>query len=442
MSTNIDMIASPDNAPNLASANHDAHMLETATPNNIKLEPSTIYGVEEPVLDVYVTLNNDATMTVAPQGADQISITSEDSLRPRPEHSNGMSVALDAADDFMMNKIARPITIEKDWRTSMNFQIPSCTQASITDIPQLQMLYNAYHASYTDLAITNDTHMQHAKALAFALLTHYFPPSQGYIVEPSSLGPVSKHGMNFIRTVDDASDIWQDLSAKKPTKKAKGKGGLTKKQKEIAELAAKTNQYNHGMEYIQNLQWDWIKPEDIAGFVVMRKAKVTEKEPGIITYEHRSHTYLAIMIDNFDQVPRFSTANITHRSDVLADALCRIAKIQHGYGILLYGPRIEFYAYDAGKAWTYYKNDDDDITVDDTKDNSSDDEAQDIEPVMQSFQHKEGTEDLAMDMRTESLQAVGQAFQMIATQQVTYTDGVVVDARAEQHSSAVGDMEE
>jgi hypothetical protein len=58
--------------------------------------------------------------------------------------------------------------------------------------------------------------MRYAKALSFALLTHYFPVSQGYTISPTSPGPIAKTGLSFILAADDASDTWKDLPPKKP----------------------------------------------------------------------------------------------------------------------------------------------------------------------------------------------------------------------------------
>ncbi|KAF1844719.1 uncharacterized protein K460DRAFT_354606 [Cucurbitaria berberidis CBS 394.84] len=367
-------------------------------------------------------MTQDATMEGVVQEAISIPIADENIL-PDSAHLNDTTAASMEGTDQIMTNISENATPDEDWRASVDFDVPDSTQARITDLPKIQSLYDAYHTAYTDSAITNATRMRHAKALAFVLLKHYYP-SQDYVIEPSALGPVAKRQMNFIKVADDGSDVWQDLPAKKPAKKGKKKGSLTKKQKEAAEIVAKTDEYNHGLRYVSNLQWVRIEPEDIAGFVVLRKVKNTDKETGIGKDEYRPHTYLAIMIDNFDELPRFSTANTTHRSDVLADALCMGSKIRDGYGILLYGARIEFYRYEPGTDWTYYESDDD--TASRTlADGTFDDDVQDIEPAMLPVSDEDGTEVLAMDMRTTSLPAVDEGFKRIATMKVTYVDDVV-----------------
>ncbi|KAJ4369793.1 hypothetical protein N0V83_005557 [Neocucurbitaria cava] len=334
-------------------------------------------------------------------------VASENSSRPShldPEQAHVMSGnTLDVDEDIILEETASLIIPAED-----------------SDLPQFQALYDAYHNSYTDSTITNANRMEHAKALALALLTHYYPASEDFIVEPSSLGPVAKHGMNFLHVADEAPAIQKNLLAKKLAKKGKKKAIPKSRKKEPAK--------------VHEDHWDWIKPEDIAGFVVARKAKIVDKETGVVTYKHRPHTYLAIMIDTFDELPRFSKENITHRADALTDALCRIAKIQHGYGILIYGPRIEFYEYDAGKPWIYYESDDDD----------GEDEVQDIEPVMRLMSTEARIdEDLAMDMRTASLWMVEDAFELVAALEVTYADDVVVlGAGLEQHIEDADGMAE
>ncbi|KAF1944428.1 hypothetical protein EJ02DRAFT_100531 [Clathrospora elynae] len=317
-----------------------------------------------------------------------------------------------------------------DWRALVDFDIPSSTQAHIATIPQIKALYDAYLASYKDEDTPNATHMVYAKALAFAFLTHYYPASEGYTVEPASPGPIAKHGMSFILAADDKSDVWKDLRTKKTTHKAARRGGHTLMQFEIAEAQAKTDAYNHGLSYMLGLQWDCIQPEDIAAFVVERKFEITDKITGILTYHTRPHTYLAIMIDNFGHPPRFSKANLTHRSDLLSDALCR-RQVQEGYGVLLYGPRLEFYGYDAGPPW---------VCADDAASKvlgfhtAEEEDTQHIEPRTEML--RMGGTALEVDMRTTGLQALGQVFQHVAARHVVYMDSFE-DARAERLSWVV-----
>ncbi|KAH6868401.1 hypothetical protein BKA58DRAFT_194347 [Alternaria rosae] len=273
--------------------------------------------------------------------------------------------------------------------------------------------------------------MQYAKALAFALLTHYYPPSHDYTVMPISPGPVAKNGMNFILAADNKSDIWKEFHKNKG--RAFRRKVPTKKELERAEKEdqdAKGAEYAHGITQIFNSQWDFIAPEDIAAFVVMRKTIATNTETGAVTHEQHTYTCLAIMIDNFDEVPHLSTSNMMHRSDILTDALCRGGKIQNGHGMLLYGPRLEFYAFDRGNEWVY---------LDDEEE--SEQATQDIEPKMEVL--LSGGQSLEMDLRTTGLDMVDVAFRDVAVREVVYAaepEGLA----AEHADSANGedDMEE
>lgn len=342
-------------------------------------------------------------------------VIGEKNVRSDHDYSNGLmnDYAADAPASQMNGN--RTSTMDGHWEALVDSDIPDFTQAHITNVPQIQSLYEAYHIHYTNPTATNATRMMYAKALAFALLKHYYPASQDYMVKPSSLGPTAQYGMSFILEAEDGSDIWRDLPAQRPVEKSKRKNGLVPKQRNAAQIAAEVARYNHGLRYILGIWWDWIGPEDIAGFVVLRKIKTISPKTNVIQYEYRAHTYLAIMMDSFEELPRFSKENTTHRSDVLADALCRQARLQEGYGILLYGPRLEFYNYNAGARWVHYESDDDETD----ENTASEEEAQDIEPILKSLLSPEG-EEMAVDMRSSNLQKVNVAFQRVAAMNVKY----------------------
>jgi hypothetical protein len=296
------------------------------------------------------------------------------------------------------------------WRTLVDFEIPDFTQTSVKNIPGLQALYVSYLNGYGPRSTTtNTTRMQYAKAFAFALITHYYPTSQHYSVAPASPGPIAKNGMSFILAADDQSDILKDMPKKKP--KAFRRKVPTKKELERAkkeEKAAKVAEFAHGWKYMNNLEWDHIAAEDVAAFVVLRKTTVTDVKTGVVTDEQYPHTYFAIMVDNFEELPQLSTANTVHRSDILTDALCRGGKIQNGHGILLYGPRLEFYSFDRGSEWVYF----------DEHEEEGEQEAQDIEPKMEVL--SSGGQGLEMDLRTMSLDVVDAAFRDVAAREVVY----------------------
>jgi hypothetical protein len=181
--------------------------------------------------------------------------------------------------------------------------------------------------------------MEHAKALALALLQHYYPESQGYMVRPSSLGPIAKHGMNSLLKGNDGSDPdFNLLPPKKDSKKGKKKKP-TKKQ----EQAESARQFNHWWPLTVAMNWHVIEPEDIAGFEVLKSTAIAGAENEYVPY-----TYLAIMIDDLETFSSFAATNDVHRGDILTDVLCRTQKIQSGYGILLFGTRLEFYDFSNG----------------------------------------------------------------------------------------------
>jgi len=180
------------------------------------------------------------------------------------------------------------------------------------------------------------------------------------------------------------------------------------------------------MAYVMSTEWRWIKPDDIAAFVVLAKFKVTDDKTGHVTIKHHPYTYAVFMIDEFDEMPRFSKANLTYPSDVLADALCRNAKVQEGYGILFYGPRMEFYNYSAGKEWEFLKEDKGDAK----------DEYQDIEPVMKPIMEA-GVHDLTIDMCNSELPVVEEVFKSkIMPRNVIYM-GSVVGTKVTESSDAL-----
>ena len=311
------------------------------------------------------------------------------------------------------------VTNCEDWKHLTDFIIPDHTQTHVTAIPQFQTIYEAYHSSYTDSTTTNATRMQHGKALAFILLTHYYPTSQGYTVEPSSLGPIVKHGLNFMIASEFGLNSINPPPPKKPLKKGKKKGNNTHRGH------ANFSEEAYVARNVFNLDWDWIRPEDIAAFIVMRNVKLVDQNTGTVTDEKRPYTYLAIIIDDLESLPRHLSLNTMHRSDVLADALCRTARLDEGYGILLYGPRLELYAYNAGAKWIYYKD-----SESDDMNHTSEDVEQDIEPKLKLLVGAGGKEDLVLDMRSAELSAVDEAMRQLHRRNVRWVDSITIFGQA------------
>jgi hypothetical protein len=298
---------------------------------------------------------------------------------------------------------------------------PSFVQFSTEDVPShLRYIYNAYLASYVGNITfkegksvrnseVNRERMDHAKALAFALLTHYYPAAQGFIVQSCSLGPVAKHGMSFMLKAADGSDPdYTPLPLPKDPKKGKKK--LSKAQRKAKEDAKYLKQFWHGYNNFTG-KTDWhmaIQAEDVAGFVVMTQCKTSADGIGLVEGNYRPLTYLAIMIDDLTTLDQIADTNDVHRGDVLADVLCRDAQIQTGYGILVYGTRIEFFDFDNGKEVVVNR------INDETNDNIK------AEEPLVTMCEVEDEGDLAMDMRTTDWEVVDRAFRHIAAQKVVY----------------------
>jgi hypothetical protein len=137
---------------------------------------------------------------------------------------------------------------------------------------------------------------------------------------------------------------------------------LTKKELAAAEAKDRAAKYFHGVNWAGSLQWDYIQPEDIASFVVLRKLEVLNEETGMWEESWKPRTYLSILIDDFGtDPPALSKENTTQRSDVLIDALCRGGDVKEGYGMLLYGPRLEFYEFVAGEEWVWYEDEEEGV---------------------------------------------------------------------------------
>jgi hypothetical protein len=159
----------------------------------------------------------------------------------------------------------------------------------------LQDLCARYVASYEDESIPNADRMRSAQDLALALLEYYYPTCAGYVVQPSSLGPVAKHGLNIMLKAADGSD--PDFTALPPKKDPKK--GKTKKpsKKQLAEQIEKEalRQFGHYWSFTTSVMWHMIEAEDIAGFEVLKKIPSID---GSAADEYRQYTYLAIMIDD------------------------------------------------------------------------------------------------------------------------------------------------
>ncbi|KZM24642.1 uncharacterized protein EKO05_0008715 [Ascochyta rabiei] len=228
-----------------------------------------------------------------------------------------------------------------------------------------QTLYDAYHASYAHPISETSAHMQHAKALAHALLQRHYPESQDYLVEPAALGPFSDYGINFRLKKSDEPDSDPDTP---PLKKPKRPTKATT------------------IHCSYEAPWHSIGLHNMAAFVVKQRVK------GVGTSEYRTHTGLVVMLDDLATFYRWSRDNEIVRGDVLSDLLGVIGRVDQGHGMLFFGPRLELYQYDA-----------------------SDDKT----PV-KPHQHP----NWRMDMRTTSLAAVDKVLSSFAAQAVVHQEAV------------------
>ncbi|KAF3049901.1 hypothetical protein E8E11_006045 [Didymella keratinophila] len=193
---------------------------------------------------------------------------------------------------------------------------------------RLQTLYDTYHTSYAFPISPLSAHMQHASELAAALLQRHYPASQQYRVEQCALGPITKYGVNFMLKDDDEPD--SDIDIPKSTKRKTA----PKKKKKVLHV---------------DPTWHIINPENMAAFVVRKgTAEVVE---GVQTLNWRTHTHLVIILDDLTTFLRWSRDRLNHRGDVLSDLTGVIGGMQKGHGMLLFGPRLELYSYDANDAY-------------------------------------------------------------------------------------------
>ncbi len=330
---------------------------------------------------------------------------------------------------FEALSINTKILEEGDWKHLLEdfSTIPDYTSGLITQIPQVHALYQAYCDSYSDPAATNTVRMNRGKALVYVLLSHYYPASQGFHVEPASLGPVAKHGLNFILGPDKAAEEAKRIAAKKGKKKGNS----------AAKKPAKFDEAAYITKNMFILDWDWVRPEDIAGFVVTRTLSDKEQSNGnggkettsdeTKPKDKRIYTYLALIIDDMELLPRHLPSNVIHRSDVLADALCRTAGIDQGYGILIYGPRLEIYKYDADVEWVHHED--------------GEHEPQDVDPKL-TLMTSLGGKELVVDMRSADLQAMDHTMKHLCGRVVLWMNDADGEGQAEENGGSADEMDE
>lgn len=196
--------------------------------------------------------------------------------------------------------------------------------------PEIHMLYGNYVKSFSQPDASNDQRLKHAKALVVALLEHYYPKSEGFSVDPVSLDPMAKFGWNFWQYPDG----YNPREAKGNSKKKNAGGG----RPVFYPFAAKYHR---------------IAPQHITGFAVLSSRKNKEGN-GTAANKLVPYTYVGIVMDTLDTMDTWVPEELQRgvhlvsnpRIDLLRWSLGHQAEIRRGYGILLLGPRIEFYTYD------------------------------------------------------------------------------------------------
>lgn len=228
--------------------------------------------------------------------------------------------------------------------------VTSLDSRPMHEIPEFLRLYQAYYEGYADPTATMKSHLERAKALALPLLYRYYPEEQGFVVAPEPFDQMSKF--------DYSIELHQSKIPKpKPVGKKKGGGKKSKKDMEEDAVVVEDTSARLLQLYEQHQTcpidfhkaygtWHCIPCECIAGFVVYKTYTVPTPD-GPEAEKLFPHTYLAIMIDDLQTMQLWDSYN-SHapRADVMAYSLGVHGKIDKGYGILIIGPRIEFYRYD------------------------------------------------------------------------------------------------
>jgi hypothetical protein len=259
-------------------------------------------------------------------------------------------------------------------------RVPDLTEGKMMAISEIFDRYDIYRTGWSDPIATYESHMQRAKDLAFVMLSHYFPKSQGFSVEEEKFDVMTANGWNFPLDVDKTQTANDDLPVLVNAKSTAGKKG--KKSKKVKEGVVDGNgetkamgegivdgKYLYKPDLFHDSNGSWypcpfhkIPRERIAGYVVYKRYGVTGQD-GAEAEEDHAHTCLAIVIDDLLSKPLWipeksaDVANIP--ADIMAYSLGVQGKIQKGYGILMLGKNLEFYEYDNNRKkpmQPFYKN--------------------------------------------------------------------------------------
>jgi hypothetical protein len=278
--------------------------------------------------------------------------------------------------------------------------------SSIDLIPEVQTLYQDYVDGFQQ-QVPLDTQVERAEALVVAILSHYYPKDKNFMVEPANLSMLAGNGWNF----------WVVRPDYKPFPKKKGGGRWDPERPflpdEKGTKPAAPTYTGWGADTFHH-----IPAERIKGFRVLRK-QLRIDDDGKPIVNKQPVTYAAIMMDDlstFDKwVPDYLQLNdklITNpRQDVLRYSLGVEAEISKGYGVILLGPRLEFYNYD----WKGARLDPPDsiLTSENIKWNFT--KSADPEPLSQLER-----DHWMVDVRTQGLSEVDEMFKKVVQRPVEY----------------------
>jgi hypothetical protein len=305
------------------------------------------------------------------------------------------------------------------------------------ELEHVQLVFDAFVAGYNREGTINEVQMDVAKDLATSLLNHYYPASEGYVVEPSSLGPMAKRVTNLMLKTAGGLDLNYDPLPPLPAEPfvKDPKKGKNQKRKALnkAQLAYQAHieanrQFAHQWACQGETDWHQIKPENISGFEVFKKHTITRD--GIDSVETRLHTCLAIVVAPHDLLPRIATNNDVNRGDLLTDVLCGSQQIRRGHGMLLFGTYLEFYDFDNGEETQ---------VVEDDEEADSEGMISHEEPFVRLCQAEDGQR-LSLDLRQVGLGTVDEVCRMVVRKEVERIEQDVGAAGQQFDGQMLGDM--
>lgn len=290
--------------------------------------------------------------------------------------------------------------LPKNGTTLHDSPAESSSLSAGVDSKDLEYHYHAYISGYGDANRDKSRCLDDGKAFVLALLRHHFP-SEHFIIQPCSLGPIASNGLKLMlktRDTPESDPNYLFKPIKYPQQRRQTDAEMTKSKK-MAEIVWHNKQ-----------KWHTIEAKDMACFVILGESEVTETDTGVVTEGHLPFTYFGIMIDDPDIHSRISKTNVVTRADMLVDIMSR-ARLQRSYAMLLHGLHLEFYDFDNGKDTVVETEDGVEGTV----------EAED--PTMTLCKGKDLKRGLALDLRHTSLDIINKIIvEEILVKEVTYRE--------------------